>query len=354
MIEILQQKVPEDHCRKKQQEDDFQRVVDSGHFLDIQSQLSARTGRREALEKWKRIRTIHPHLTDKEIKALQRCDAVARERKARVAYRAQGVTSKGKLAKDHKWRLIEMGDKMETWKKKLSFVPAIQVRSFGTENLAKLQSLQDRLVEEVRPLRLRGGTATRVASNTTKTKKHQEGKSFGMTVVPSGGRPRNPAERTDHYSGTVQFKKYTTPTLQVLQMEVIETLTACIEEAFGHMKWYKATKEAFKNIPENRRLPHSSMPASAIWWNWNVAKSVSHIDANVMMPCFVLTPYTYHGAELLSAVTNSKIPMEGGKIVAGSWARFAHCNDELVSGERYSFVVYFDYRLLDKNYWLRY
>lgn len=176
---------------------------------------------------------------------------------------------------------------------------------------------------------------------------------MGMTVAPGGRKPRKPRTRARHYSGTVQLKRYKDPTMHALQSEAIEVLTACIEEAFGHIPWYKACKKAFDNIPQHRRLPDSNLPASGIWWNWNVTRSKSHIDDNVLMPCFVLTPYTYHGAELLSA-TGFKIPMEAGKIVAGSWARIPHCNDTLVSGDRYSFVVYFDHCMLDENYWLRY
>lgn len=99
-------------------------------------------------------------------------------------------------------------------------------------------------------------------------------------------------------------------------------------------------------------LPNSSLPGAQIWWNWNTTKSRSHIDDNAVSPCFVLTPYTYRGAELLSGANDLKIPMKAGKVEGGSWQRFPHCNDILLDLERYSFVVYFDERMLQENYWV--
>jgi hypothetical protein len=98
------------------------------------------------------------------------------------------------------------------------------------------------------------------------------------------------------------------------------------------------------------------LPGSNIWWNWNDHESEEHIDWNAVAPCFVLTPYTYRGAELLCGIGSGeilKVPMKAGQVVGGSWQRFPHCSDKLKSGERFSFVVYFDYRMLSDNYWIR-
>ena len=355
MLEILVQGVGQgpSGCPKDAIEA-FATVVEDGGFSKVKKQLSTRVSRREALLKWQRLREANPTITEAEIRKMQRAEAAERKRQARKVYRGQGVSPKGVLVKGEKWREISMGDEISVWKKKLSFVPVMEIGSFGKENQAKLQSLQERLVKVVR---LRGGATieSAPASNAAKrTKKHQKGVSMGLTVAPGGRRPQNPLTSTRHYSGTIQHKKFTDATMLELQNEAVQVLTDCIEEAFGPSLWYTAVKQAFRNIPENRRLPNTPLPASGIWWNWNVGKSEPHIDSNVMMPCFVFTPYTYHGAELLCSATNMKIPMEAGRIVGGSWARYPHCNDRLLSGERYSFVVYMDYRLLDDNYWVRY
>lgn len=281
-------------------------------------------------------------MTVEDIKKMQRKEAAEKKRKARQALHKLGVSTKGQLLRTDKWRALEMGDKEKEWKKKLAFIPLMQVRKFGEANLKNLQQLQDRLVAV---MRLRGGATT--------TKKHQKGRSLGRTVVPGGPVPRNAQERTNHHSGTIQLKCHTDCELRQLQTDVTVTLTACIEEAFGHLPWYKAAKEAFKNVPENRRLPDSSLPGSNIWWNWNVNKSTSHIDANAIGPCFVLTPYTYNGGELLCGANNIKMPMVAGQVVAGVWQRFPHCSDKLFGGDRYSFVVYFDYRMLNRDYWIK-
>ena len=136
-------------------------------------------------------------------------------------------------------------------------------------------------------------------------------------------------------------------------MEVQQVVTACIEEAFSHVKWYKVVKEVFRRVPESRRLPNSSMPASNIWWNWNDHESPVHINWNAVAPCFVLTPYTYKGAELLCQAKNMKISMKAGQAVGGGWQQFPHSSDKLHSVNRYSFVVYFDCHCMDKSYWVK-
>jgi len=247
---------------------------------------------------------------------------------------------------NQQWRVLQMGDFAEKrWMEKLSFIPVVHIKPFGVENLAKLQEVHERLVDAVR---IRGG-----AKGIKGTKKHQKGTSLGRTVAPGGERPSICKERHHHYSGTIQLKHHEHEELRDLQVEVQQVLTACIEEAFGQVHWYKVAKEVFRRVPANRRLPNSSVPASNIWWNWNDHQSQVHIDWNAVAPCFVLTPYTYKGAELLCQANNVKIPMKAGQIVGGGWHRFPHCNDKLLSVDRYSFVVYFDYRCLCDTYWVK-
>jgi len=349
MIEILEQKEGGAFPGPKSRSEAvaiFQEAVCRGVFSKVESRRLAQCSRKEALAKWRKIEEDNPSLSEEGKKKMQCWLAAERKKAARKALRAHGVSSKGKLRADNKWRVLEMGDhKEETWKRKLSFVPLAQVGTFGKDNLTKLQLLQDRLVAAVR---LRGG-----ARDKTKTKKHQTGLSLGLTVISGGRRPTNPRERKAEYSGTIQAKTHSNVEMQALQEEVTAIITTCIEEAFGHVNWYKAAKEAFQKVPSNRRLSKSSLPASNIWWNWNTNGSTAHIDTNAVSPCFVLTPYTYNGAELLCQANNLKIPLTAGQVIGGSWQRFPHCNDELFSDERYSFVVYFDYRMLCEAYWIR-
>lgn len=319
----------------------FQKIVDQGHFSYIKRRLCARPSRKVALAKWKAVREQNPTLTDADIRKMQRQEAAEKKKQTREELRRLGVSTKGTLLAKHSWRKLDMGDQ-SAWTHKLSFIPVAQVRPFGEKNLDKLRSVHKRLVDVVR---LRGGT---------KTTQHQTGQSVGVTVAPGGRRPSDPQESNpERYSGTIQLKKFNNPEMQRLQEDLITTVTACIEEAFGCLLWYRAVKEAFEKVPGNRRLPNCPLPVSNIWWNWNVNKSTAHIDSNTISPCFVFTPYTYHGAELLCGAGNLKIPMHAGEIIGGSWQRFPHCSDTLWSGERYSFVAYFDYRMLQDTYWIR-
>ena len=321
----------------------FQEVVDGGHFDGVVSNRQQRASRKQSLAFWKKIKEENPHFTTKDIKALQEFLKSLKKKEKRKRARAMGVSTQGRLLDTSRWRTLRLGDcTEEIFREKLAFVPVLHVKSFSQENLAKLQGLQEELIET---MRLRGGRAT-------KTRKHQKGRSFGLTVAPGGRRPTVDAEQDEHYSGTIQLKKFPRNE-ESLRTKVIDVITACIEDAFGDSHWYRVAKEVYAKVPNDRRLPNSSMPASNIWWNWNVQLSVPHIDWNAMSPCFVFTPHTYKGAELLCGANNTKIPMKAGQVVGGSWQRFPHCNDTLHSDFRYSFVVYFDYRCLCKSYWTK-
>ena len=329
---------------RKEAEETFRVCVKRGDFNGVLSNRRQRTSRKEALALWNAFREENPWMTEEDVSAVQKLVKSWKRKQARETSRANGVSSRGRLVTNQQWRVLQMGDYDEkTWMAKLSFVPIAQIASYGAENLKRLQDVHERLVAAVR---LRGGAATT-------TTKHQKGTSLGLTVAPGGRIPHACGERDSHYSGTIQPKQHSRKELNNLQVEVQRILTACVEEAFGNTQWYKATKEAFRRVPANRRLPNSTMPASNIWWNWNDHSSEVHIDWNTVSPCFVLTPYTYEGAELLCQANNMKIPLKAGQIVGGSWQRFPHCSDKLRSTDRYSFVVYFDYRCLCKTYWVK-
>ena len=137
---------------------------------------------------------------------------------------------------------------------------------------------------------MRGG-----ASQATKTTKHQEQTSAGMMVCGGRRHPVNAREETpESHSGTIQLKRLSNG----LQDEVMAVVNTCIEEAFGKVWWFKATKDAFQKVPSSHHLPNSTRPASDIWWNQNNHASKTHIDENTVLPCFVLTPNTHDGAEL--------------------------------------------------------
>jgi hypothetical protein len=324
----------------------FKSTVEKGSFDGVARKLGLKmVGRKESLEFWRNVKSHFEWLNDEEMRILQRHVAAIRKKNKRHNDRARGISERGRLLPADKWRVIEMGDSHEdVWRKKLSFVPTVQLGTFGPQNLARLQRLQDQLVDAVR---LHGG------ADVMKTKKHQSGISLGITVAPGGRQPNHPMQGKNRYSGTIQYKTMRTTKMSQLQTDALSVMTACIEEAFGSTHWYKATKECFKGIPPNRRLPGTTLPASSIWWSWNDHVSKVHIDWNTVAPCFVLTPYTYDGANLLVGEKDRKIPMKAGSVVGGNWQRFPHCNDELLSGDRYSFVVYFDCRVLQSNYWMR-
>jgi len=300
-----------------------------------------KVSRAKSLAFWRQYRRLNPAVTDGEVRSMQRAVAAARKRAKRLLDQKNGVSSTGNLLADHSWRRLNLGDHVEgSWSKKLSFVPVVKIASFGTKNLFRLHNVHERLVELVR---LRGGGR--------KTNKHQTGKSLGRTVM-SGGRVSRELRRANptitHVSGTIQLAKLSD---SLIHKEAIETVTACVEEAFGNEGWYKVAKQCFSCVPHSRRLPHSSLPASNIWWSWNSHHSAVHINSNTLPPCFVLCPYTYNGAELLIGESERKIPLSAGRVVGGSWQRFPHCNGELLSeGDRYSFMAYFNYRMLNPSF----
>ena len=78
-----------------------------------------------------------------------------------------------------------------------------------------------------------------------------------------------------------------------------------------------------------------------------------HVDWDSVSPCFVLTPHTYEGGELLLGANNTKYPLREGQVLGGSWQRWPHCNGDVKASNRCSFVAYFDYRFLNENYWHR-
>lgn len=313
----------------------FEKTVREGDVKKIK--FGVKSSRATSLAFWRDYREKNPSLTASDIRALQRRIAALRKKQKRQSDRANGVGTQGVLITGHAWRRLQLGD-YKMWEVKLSFIPTVSIGRFGKENLAKLQKVHEQLVKAVR---LRGGAK--------KTTKHQSGTSVGRTVM-SGGRIaatlRNKHRHVERPSGTIQLKNFVDASLQ---KETIETVTACVEEAFGCQGWYKAAKSCFANVPEERRLPFSSLPASNIWWSWTSHKSQAHIDTNVVPPCFVMCPYSYCGAELLCG--NRRMPLDAGCVVGGSWHRLPHCNDKLLNDtERYSFVVYFDYRMLNESY----
>jgi len=318
----------------------FKAALRNNNGTERQNKCGVKASRAESLAFWNHFRQRNPNVTADEIRAMQRQLAAIRKKYKRGVDRSNGVSTTGYLLTAHSWRRLDFGDDDEgLWRKKLSFIPVVSVGSFGEENLAKLRLVHESLVEVVR---LRGGGR--------KTTKHQTGKSLGRTVmsggrVPDTLRQGNPA--VTHVSGTIQLAKFAD---EGLQKEVTKVVTACVEEAFGKEGWYKAAKQCFAGVQVDRRLPESSLPASNIWWSWNSHKSQAHIDANAVPPCFVFCPYSYNGAELLCC-DNRKIPLTAGRVVGGSWHRFPHCNDTLYGDEdRYSFVVYFDYRMLKRSF----
>ena len=198
----------------------------------LEVNLGVRTSRRASLAFWKHYKAVFPNTTAKEIKGAQQKVATYLLRKKRKTNQINGVSSRGRLLKDHLWRQLKLGDFEEnSWGKKLSFVPVVKLGSFGAENLSRLRQVNQRLVQAIR---LRGGG--------TETGTHKKGASLGLTVE-SGGVIVNKLASIypgEHISGSLQLGKKIRPCDHVLREEVIRVVTACIEEAFGNQVWYRA------------------------------------------------------------------------------------------------------------------
>ena len=232
------------------------------------------------------------------------------------------------------WRRLSCSDEdadIKSWGKKLDFMDPIYVGKFSHDTLQDLQALQCKLLK-ILP-RIRGGG--------TSTKTHGKGVSLGRTVTRGG---------TNSIQMSAKMRSFKT-----LQEEAIRIITRCVEEAFGSSTWYRQVKDVFRDVPETRRLPNSSLPSSHIWWSWDFRPYNAHIDRNIIPPCFIISPESHNGAELLVDLLTGrkKIPLKAGSVVGGAWARYAHCNNILRSGkekERFSFVVYFSADMLKSTY----
>lgn len=139
---------------------------------------------------------------------------------------------------------------------------------------------------------------------------------------------------------------------QELQQRVVDVICRAIKETFGHTAWFKGAMEMLKDIPNEHLLP--GVPCSHIWWTRNPFARTVHHDHDSIPPAFVFCPATndFGGGELIVHLNGRtmKIPMTSGTMVGGAWAQFPHCTESVAWGNRRSFVVYLDHRVISKSF----
>lgn len=210
------------------------------------------------------------------------------------------------------------------------------------------QDLCDKMVELQQQLllRIRGGAVTK------EKHKANEGTSIGMTAVDGGIHSRGGNSGALHWNRNICGADLGKDEEAVpLQREIIDTLRAIVEAAFGEKDWYKTFKEMTKDIPPERLLP-GGLPCSHSWFTRSPAVRQVHFDDDTILGgfCFAATPVD--GGELVYYTENGarRIHLGNCNIIGGRWPKFAHCNEAVVAGERYSFVLYLDARVTSIKY----
>lgn len=241
----------------------------------------------------------------------------------------------------------------------LRFVPHTDERRISPDNLARLQSLDDKLVA-----RLRGGNGP-AANKKPDARDSNRGTSLAKTVV-SGGRYSNLARGisgTIHNNGNILDKASNMNSQEAiesaaLQQEIYDVITDVIWDAFKDRLWFQGVMRKLESIDRQRLMPVAGrsqigLPVSHVWYSCDPGLERVHTDSNAIPPAFVFCPQTVTGGELIVQYPDEppkRIKTDAGVIVGGCWAQFPHCNAEVKQGDRRSFVVYLDHRVLSTSY----
>jgi hypothetical protein len=213
-------------------------------------------------------------------------------------------------------------------------------------NVIRIQRLEDTLIQRLRGAG--GGRDVRDSNN---------GYSLAKTVVRGGrGAKKYGCSRTIYDNLT--FKKVKPRDKQnhddiSLQQEIYLVIGDIIVEAFGHRPWYKAVQHMLSGIPSDRFFGDCRVPCSHIWWTSNPSVRHVHTDTNTTGVAFVFCSRTVTGGDLIVQTPNGpqKVHLEEGKILGGSWAQHAHCNEAVhPCDDRHSFVVYLNHRVISRDY----
>lgn len=341
---------------KKASENEMRSILSRKHAIEVTY------GKRHYNDFWQRIRFSHPAIPYDYVQFLRnKVKYVIYKRKKLFERCKYGVGRRGPLTRgrDPLSNILEF--KSEVSKdlphKDLEFVPFRIVRNMSSPLLKKVQELEDDLL-----LRIRGGAGARKPD----ARDSNVGHSIGLTVVTGGGYSnaangisgsvhmnRNIVRRNTR-SSTANRNSY--PRQQediLLQKRVFDVVTEVILTLYGKAPWFIAAMDKLKNIPDDRLIPGRKIPCSHIWFTSSPKKRHVHTDTNTIPPAFVFCARTVMGGGLL--LLNPKgfvesIDMFAGKVVGGSWAQHPHCNEEVLNGDRHSFVVYLDNRAIAKSY----
>lgn len=174
------------------------------------------------------------------------------------------------------------------------------------------------------------------------------GVSLGLTVVDGGTHARQGASGSIHLNRNVWTKK-ATPEMAKLRLEIIDAVADIICHAFKDTSWFKECMELVGDVPDENLLPGRRLPCSHIWFTCAPKEKAIHIDRNSVLVAFCFCATGVDGGELIvySETGVKCIHLGDQNLIAGIWHQFAHCNLAVSSGDRHSFVVYLDGRVVD-------
>jgi Fe-S-cluster containining protein len=217
-------------------------------------------------------------------------------------------------------------------------LPFGRMKDMSAEHLQRIKNLQQQIMEAI----------------PDEIKKSQNeshpGKNIAISVCP-GGRYKN----SYHHSPTL-FKNYL-----YLRLELQQAISDAITDTFGKECWYIKYKKmvALYSDTYDENIKHAlvkDIPCTTIWWNTKTRlENKQHIDDNAHGVAFLFCAETYEGGEINMVNPENgevkTIHMTEGKILAGRWSRSIHWNNPVANDkERFSFVVYFDNRILKDSY----
>lgn len=264
-------------------------------------------------------------------------------------FAALGIKRNGSLMK---WGIplkFATGTFKELPNSELGFLPFAHTKTMSDLHLEEMKQLQSDLI-----MRIRGGAGKKKCP-----KKSNTGASIAYCVVTGGTH----SDKESGVSGSIHInsnivrgKNPGSDANQanfVLQCRVFCLISKVILCLYGESPWLKAVMEKLRDIPKERLIPGGRVPVSNIWFTLEPGDKVIHTDTNTLPPAFVFCLDNYDGGDLLVTGPDGhthKIDTTAGRVIAGKWNHYPHCNDKLNSGIRHSFVCYLDHRSVSASY----
>jgi hypothetical protein len=180
------------------------------------------------------------------------------------------------------------------------------------------------------------------------------GANLGNSIVNGGGK----LSTVDAVSGTMQPGKFTKKHPDLVE-EFWSAVERKLDEVFGSLPWYRRLKDIARRINEEEGAERCirGLPLSAAWLSIDPSDPKPHCDTDTVGAVFSFTTSTEAGAPLLMLNKNGNmksIRLERGKIMAGTWAQYAH-NVGSLRGEgdtsgRMTWILYLDKRAISRKY----